>query len=170
MKVKVLKLQLAPLHTYWIKYEETPMINQIIKLISASILLVMLTGLPSNAESPGSENILATQSVIRDQISAFQSKEFDRAFSHAAPSIRDFFQTTDRFIQMVKSGYAPLFNPDSFSFGRSILLNGQMHQEVFAADQKGKQWQAIYTLKQQSSDGSWKITGVKLEPWKGTST
>jgi len=36
-------------------------------------------------------------------------------------------------------------------------------------DQTGKQWQAVYTMKQQE-DGTWKITGVKIDPTQGAAT
>ena len=111
----------------------------------------------------------AIQSVIEDQINAFQSKDYDRAFSHAAPTIKQIFKTTDRFVGMVKNGYEPLYNPDSYAFSRSIEQGGSVYQEVIVTDQAGKQWQAVYTLKQQD-DGSWKITGVKMEPTQGAAT
>lgn len=111
----------------------------------------------------------AIQSVIEDQINAFQSKDYERAFSHAAPTIKQIFKTTDRFIGMVKNGYEPLYNPDSYAFSRSIEQGGSVYQEVIVTDKAGKQWQAVYTLKQQD-DGSWKITGVKMEPTQGAAT
>ena len=109
------------------------------------------------------------QEVIADQIDAFQTKDYDRAFSHAAPTIKQIFKTTERFVGMVKNGYEPLYNPDSYAFSRSIEQGGSLYQEVIVTDQTGKQWQAVYTLKQQP-DGVWKITGVKMEPTTGAAT
>ena len=111
----------------------------------------------------------ATQNVIRDQITAFQSRDHDRAFSHAAPVIRNIFKTTDRFIGMVKGGYLPLYDPENYIFGRNIEIGGKIHQELIVTDQSGKQWQAVYTLQKQP-DGSWKITGVKMDPYQGATT
>ena len=70
---------------------------------------------------------------------------------------------------MVKNGYQPLFDPDFYVFGRNTFLYGEVYQEMIVTDRNGKQWQAVYTLKQQE-DGSWKITGVKMEPHQGSST
>ncbi len=111
----------------------------------------------------------AIQSVIEDQISAFKSKDYDRAFSHAAPDIRQIFKTSDLFVGMVKNGYEPLYNPDSYAFSRSLEQGGSVYQEVIVTDKNGKQWQAVYTLEQQEN-GSWKITGVKMEPTLGAAT
>ncbi|HSO48282.1 MAG TPA: DUF4864 domain-containing protein [Rhizobiaceae bacterium] len=109
---------------------------------------------------------LATQQVINDQIAAFKAGDGERAYSHAAPSIKQVFTTVDRFMGMVQTGYMPLYNPDSFVFGRNAFISGQVHQEVIVTDPQGKQWQAVYTLVRQP-DGSWKINGVKLNPYTG---
>ena len=130
--------------------------------------LVFFTG-SAFSEDVSQSDSLATQAVITDQISAFQAQDHERAFSHAAPRIRDIFKTTENFIRMVKGGYSPLYDPDSYLFGRNTELYGEVYQEVIATDKKGKQWQAVYTLKKQP-DGSWKITGVKMEPYTGAAT
>jgi hypothetical protein len=109
---------------------------------------------------------VATQQVIEDQISAFKAGDGARAYSHASPSIKQVFTTVDRFMQMVQTGYMPLYSPESYVFGRNALISGQVHQEVIVTDPQGKQWQAVYTLVRQP-DGSWKINGVKLNPYQG---
>ena len=133
------------------------------------VVFTVLAPVSVSAQSVTSEIEVATQSVIRDQIDAFQTRDHVRAFSHAAPTIRNLFRTEDNFIKMVKGGYQPLYDPQSYQFGRNFNLDGTIHQEVIATDQSGKQWQAVYTLKQQP-DGSWKITGVKMNPFKGATT
>ena len=137
-------------------------------LVAIIFSMVMLVG-TAQAQSVSADSTTATQEVIRDQLSAFQAGDYDRAFSHAAPTIKQIFQTKERFITMVKNGYAPLYDPESYAFSRNIEQGGSIYQEVLVTDQNGKQWQAVYTLKQQG-DGSWKITGVKMEPYKGAST
>lgn len=137
-----------------------------IATIILSFFLVFTQALP---QSSNSQDESAIQNVIEDQISAFQSKDYERAFSHADPTIRKIFKTTDRFVGMVRNGYGPLYNPDSYAFSRSIEQGGSVYQEVIVTDQNGKQWQAVYTLRRQP-DGSWKITGVKMEPTQGAAT
>jgi len=139
-----------------------------VALIIPLIALLISLG-ASFAQDVEPEIQSATQSVIRDQLAAFQSRDHDRAFSHAAPTIKKIFKTTDRFIGMVKGGYLPLYDPDSFIFGRNINIGGTVHQELIVTDQSGKQWQAVYTLEKQA-DGSWKITGVKMDPYQGATT
>ncbi len=137
--------------------------------VIGTIWLLFVFAVSPQAQEVSPNDTLATQQVIRSQISAFQAMDHEKAFSFAAPKIREIFKTTDRFIQMVKNGYMPLYNPELYSFGRNTFLYGEIYQEVLVTDEKGKQWQAVYTLKKQS-DGTWKITGVKMEPYTGAST
>jgi len=111
----------------------------------------------------------ATQTVVRDQLDAFKAGDVDRAYSHAAPNVRAIFPNVERFSAMVKNGYGAIWQSDSFVFGRNTVIGGEIYQEVIINDLQGKQWQAVYTLKQQE-DGSWKITGVKMNPYTGAST
>ena len=134
-------------------------------LFASSLLLLG----PASAQAVTEDVEISTQSVIADQLNAFQQRDYDRAFSHAAPTIKQVFKNTDNFIRMVKSGYSVLYNPDQYIFGRNFNVDGTIHQEVIATDASGKQWQAIYTLRQ-LEDGSWKITGVKMEPYQGAAT
>lgn len=110
----------------------------------------------------------ATRQVITEQIEAFKAGDGAKAYSYAAPSIKQVFTTVDIFMNMVQSGYMPLYKPESYVFGRNAMISGQVHQEVIVTDPQGKQWQAVYTLVRQE-DGSWKVTGVKLDPYKGVS-
>ncbi len=129
--------------------------------------LVWLTG-AANAQQVAPADEIATRGVISDQIGAFVDGDHARAYSHAAPAIKRIFPTVDRFIAMVRNGYMPLYRPRDYDFGRNIKLNGEVYQEVIVTDEAGKQWQAVYTLRRQA-DGSWKVTGVKMEPYSGAS-
>lgn len=142
-------------------------------LRSLSIVVALLAALfPAAAlraqelVPPGDES--ATRMVIEEQIAAFKAGDHARAYSHAAPNIQQVFPTVERFISMVQGGYMALYDPESYTFGRNALISGQVHQEVIVTDEAGKQWQAVYTLIRQP-DGSWKISGVKLNPYKGLS-
>lgn len=134
------------------------------------LLMAAITPLPVfSQEMVAPADTTATQSVITDQISAFKAMDHGRAYSHAAPNIKTYFDTVEKFIGMVKGGYGALYAPDAYVYGRNMQLNGEIYQEVIVTDSSGKQWQAVYTLRQQA-DGSWKITGVKMNPYTGAST
>ena len=109
------------------------------------------------------------QAVISDQLSAFKDGDIARAYSHAAPSIKGIFPTPEKFETMVQRGYGAIYQSGSHVFGRNAVRSEELYQEVIVTDQNGKQWQAVYSLKKQG-DGSWKITGVKMNPYTGAST
>ena len=139
----------------------------VIALVALSAaILVLSSAQAQDAVAPADE--MATRQVIDEQIAAFRSGSHDRAYSYAAPNIRQIFPTVERFISMVQGGYMPLYSPEAYVFGRNALISGQVFQEVIVTDSAGKQWQAVYTLARQP-DGSWKISGVKLDPYKGVS-
>lgn len=146
-------------------------IKMSVMIASLSITLFFALAMAVSAQNVevGVAETGATQSVIRDQLEAFRSMDHDRAYSHAAPNIKQYFPSVDRFATMVKNGYGAIYNSDSFVMGRNTFISGEIYQEVIITDQSGKQWQAVYTLKQQT-DGSWKITGVKMNPYKGATT
>lgn len=137
-------------------------------LLLALLTFAALAPVARSQEAPSPADATATQGVIEDQISAFKARDGERAYSHAAPGIKQVFTTVDRFMSMVQTGYLPLYNPESYTFGRNAVIGGQVHQEVIVTDPSGKQWQAVYTLARQE-DGTWKITGVKLNPYKAVS-
>jgi hypothetical protein len=134
-------------------------------LLIATLLIVPVFAQSSDVPAATTQ---ATQSVVRDQLEAFRAGDHSRAYSHAAPNIKNYFTTLEHFVSMVRDGYQPIYEPETFVMGRNITYNGEVYQEVIVTDKFGKEWQAVYTLKQQEN-GSWKVTGVKLEPYKGAS-
>lgn len=109
------------------------------------------------------------QDVISGQINAFKAKDHEGAFSYAAPTIRKMFRSTDRFIGMVKGGYAPIYGAQRWSFGRARERDGALYQEVMLVGPLGRDWVALYTLRKQA-DGTWKIAGVQMKPAESRST
>ena len=129
-----------------------------------AIIVILFSTFPICAE--GNSSLNAAQRIISDQISAFLEGDDARAFSHAAPIIRQTFITPDKFIAMVKRGYQPLFQPNTFRFTQSKIAEKTLYQELIVTGNKGGKWQAGYSLKLQE-DGSWKIVGVILKPLAG---
>lgn len=111
---------------------------------------------------PAAADPKAVQSVITQQLSAFRAGDADAAYALAAPSIKRMFKTPERFITMVRKGYAPVYYNRSPVFLRSRAIDSTSYaQEVGLVDRKGQSWTALYTLAQQP-DGSWRITGCYL--------
>ena len=136
------------------------------KTIFVTMITVLLTSLmafvlPVNAQGTSDNQALQAQSVISDQLSAFIAGDGDRAFSHAAPTIKQRFQTPERFMDMVERGYGPIYRSSTYDFGRNSIQGNQIMQELILTDQKGNTWQSIYVLMKQA-DGSLKIMGVQM--------
>lgn len=103
----------------------------------------------------------AIQSVIQDQLDAFNRDDGVRAFSHASPSIQGIFQTVDIFMGMVRDGYLPVYRSAQAEFGALHMMDGEPVQEVYVTGQDGISVLAVYTMEQQE-DGSWRINGCTI--------
>ena len=127
------------------------------RTLPSLVAAVALLAVPAFADSPED----ASRTAIAGQIAAFQAEDGDTAYSYAAPSVRRFFPNKNAFMNMVRSGYEPVYDPTGYSFGRFAERNGQLYQEVLITGPKGKDWVALYTLEMQD-DGSVLITGCRL--------
>ncbi len=107
------------------------------------------------------EPVDTAQNVIQSQITAFLNDDANAAYAFASPAIRGKFPTEDAFFDMVKKGYAPVYRPGNFAFGRSKVVGGTVVQEVLISGPDGKDWTALYQLLKQP-DGSYKINGVHI--------
>ena len=151
------------------KIHKTNVITAIIGLAMFVIAALLTSQAHAQEVNVGPSETAGTQSVVKDKLNALKAGDTLRAYSHAAPNVKKIFPSVDRFSSMVKQGYGAIWQSDSFVFGRNTIVNNEIYQEVIITDPSGKQWQAVYTLKQQE-DGSWKITGVKMDPYRGATT
>ena len=139
------------------------------RLVVCLIVLLVTMTLPLRADSLSPRDEAQFRDVIADQIAAFRANDGARAYSHAAPAIRQIFPDPDRFMAMVKQGYQPVYRPQSYSFGKAGLsASGRPIQRVTIIGPDGLTYEAIYTMERQS-DGSWQINGCALVKAKDVS-
>jgi hypothetical protein len=121
--------------------QEDKVMNRIPTIVALLFSLLIIPALADEAaQTPA-------QMTIQNQIQAFRAGDDARAYSYAAPSIAGFFPTVDSFMAMVKNGYAPLWNPQHFQFGKSKEVSAdQVLQEVEVIAKDGSSWKALYTL------------------------
>ena len=132
-------------------------------LLFASALLV-------SAALAGDAEIKAGQAVIDGQLKALIANDGAKAYSFAAPNVKQIFPTVDAFMNMVTNGYAPVRQPQSYSFGKVEQTGpGSIIQQVLIVGPDGKDYEAVYTLQQQP-DGSFQITGCSLRASNSLST
>jgi hypothetical protein len=125
------------------------------------VLALGLAALPARAEESAGGDEQALRSVITGQMQAFQRDDGATAYSYASPMIRDLFPTVDGFMTMVRSGYQPVYRPQSVTFGQLKATDGGYLQQVFITGPDGRNWVALYSMQRQP-DGSWLINGCSL--------
>ncbi len=101
------------------------------------------------------------RAVVADQLAAFQRDDANAAFAVASPSIQQRFQTPGIFMQMVKTGYAPVYRPRKVEFRDLADAEGIPVQRVYLVGPDGVPVIALYPMERQA-DGSWRIDGCYL--------
>lgn len=101
--------------------------------------------------------------VVQAQLAAFAGDDAEKAFSYAAPNIRQSLGTAERFMAMVRANYAVVYRPASVTFLRAEGENDEAVQRAQMTDTNGALWVATYTLQKQKNK-LWRITGCVLVP------
>jgi len=119
---------------------------------------------PAIAADPmiGPSDGAAIHDVVQGQLNAFQHDDGEKAFSFAAPTIREIFRSSENFMNMVRSGYAPVYRPRKVEFGIVDVIDGTPVQHVFVVGPDGTNLDALYYMEHET-DGSWRIKGCELK-------
>lgn len=129
---------------------------------SGLFVTCMLVGLGlAGSKAIAAEPVDTAQSIIQNQIQAFLDDDATTAYSYASPMIRNKFPNEAIFFDMVKKGYAPVYRPGNFAFGRVKIEGENVVQEVLISGPDGKDWTALYYINKQL-DGTYKINGVQM--------
>jgi hypothetical protein len=140
------------------------------RIALAVVSLLFASSLFVSAALAGDAEIKAGQAVIDGQLKALIANDGAKAYSYAAPNVKQIFPTVDAFMNMVTNGYAPVRQPQSYSFGKVEQTGpGSIIQQVLIVGPDGKDYEAVYTLQQQP-DGSFQITGCSLRASNSLST
>lgn len=127
------------------------------RFIPALILsLSLLSPLPATAENAD------VRQVIRDQIAAFQSDDFAKAFTFASPNIRRLFGTAENFGTMVQRGYPMVWRPIALNFLDQEESDGRAVQRIEVRDKSGATHVLDYLMIE--TETGWRIDGVFLRP------
>jgi hypothetical protein len=129
----------------------------------ALALLVLFATIESpTALELGTAERNAIRAVVQAQLDAFQRDDGAAAFGYASPSIRAMFRTPERFMAMVREGYAPVYRPRGVEFRDVVRWRGRITQRVRLVSPDGVPVIANYLMERQD-DGSWRIDGCILE-------
>lgn len=133
-------------------------------------MAMLLASLAVVAADVSRADAKAARAVVEAQLAAFADDDAVRAFSFAAPPIREQFGTAERFVEMVRKSYPVVYRPASVTFLKPDGAGAdEMVQPVQMTDTAGTAWLAIYRLARQP-DKRWKITGCEIVRNDGRAT
>ncbi len=121
---------------------------------------------PEPGKQVTAEDRAGVRAVIEKQMDAFKRDDAVEAFSYAAPALQELFAPPERFLQMVKDVYAPVYRPRSVTFADLEIVDGEYTQRVLLVGPDDRPVVALFLMDKQE-DGAWKILGCVLHPVEG---
>ena len=125
----------------------------------AIVLAATVTPLPA---AEGGDVAAPWQDVITGQIQAFRDGDAPAAFNFAGTPFHASFQNADLFFEaIVRSGYGPIMDSESHSFGAFRLIGGfGVMQQVRFVGNDQQLHEAVYQLTEEGA--GWRVQGVQL--------
>ena len=108
----------------------------------------------------------AVRQVVEEQLAALAADDAVKAFSYAAPNVREAVGSAEGFLAMVQRGYPVVVRPATVAFLKANGKNDDVIQRVQMVDAEGESWLAIYSLQRQKNR-TWRITGCSVVENKG---
>ncbi|HEY3049781.1 MAG TPA: DUF4864 domain-containing protein [Polaromonas sp.] len=133
-------------------------------LAAATATLALHAGASAAPLSPSDEK--SVRSVVQAQLAAFAKDDAHKAFSYAAPNVREAVGTAASFMAMVRSSYPMVYRPASVAFLKPEGKDDKAILRVQMTDASGDSWLAIYSLQRQKNK-AWRITGCAVVENKG---
>lgn len=130
-------------------------------LSAAGLVTVSLLASPVRAEDAAAASE-AWQGVITSQIEAFRHKDAPGAFQYASAAFQTSFPSAEAFfVAIIGSGYAPIMESRSHTFGTFQMLGeSSVLQEVKLVGNDQSLYEAFYQLTEET--GGWRVQGVQL--------
>ena len=135
-------------------------------LAMAAVLALQINVTHAVAAPFTAADAVAVRAVVEAQLAAFAADDAARAFSFAAPNVRQAMGTPDGFLAMVQRGYPVVYRPASVAFLKPNGKNDDVIQRVQMTDAEGESWLAIYSLQRQKNK-TWRITGCSVVENRG---
>jgi hypothetical protein len=128
------------------------------------VLLALAPMMPASAQEATPQAVVSEpwQEVITLQIEAFRTKDAPGAFTYAAEAFHAGFPSAEAFfVAIVGSGYAPIMESRSHSFGafQKVSDTVVVQQVKFVGEDQGL-YEAIYQLTAETA--GWRVSGVQL--------
>jgi hypothetical protein len=148
-----------------------PVVTRIRRLFAASgaAIALLLSAAPAHADTLAAVDEKNVRAVVQNQLAAFAKDDADKAFSFAAPNVRQAVGSAAGFMAMVRRDYPVVYRPASVAFLRPDGKDGQAIQRVHMTDAAGDAWMAVYSLERQKNK-AWRITGCVVVENRGRMT
>ena len=134
-------------------------------LVVVGLMPALAGTIPAKAEDAGVPAVVAVepwQEVITSQIEAFRHKDAKDALKWAGAGFQVAFPTPEAFfVAIISSGYAPIMESRSHSFGTFEKMGDKaVLQEVKFVGTDQSLYEAFYQLAEEP--GGWRVQGVQL--------
>ena len=124
---------------------------------------VLLGAMAQAQDAPAPAAVIEPwQSVITSQIEAFRARDAAGAFQYAGAGFQVAFPSAEAFFSaIVGSGYAPIMESRSHSFGKFQKMGDKaVVQEVKLVGNDQSLYEAFYQLAEE--ENGWRVQGVQL--------
>jgi hypothetical protein len=126
-----------------------------------AVVLALFWAWDARAQGIADADAAAIRATIERQIAAFRADDGERAFAFADATIQAMFGSPERFMAMVREGYATIYRPRGWAFGPAEESGGIVAQIVEIDGLDGTSVAALYHMRRQP-DGTFRIAGVQL--------
>jgi hypothetical protein len=138
-------------------------IHAVLRVFVASLVAgVILSAAPARADTLPKEDRAALQSLVQQQIEAFQRDDGAAAYAFATDRLHQVFPDVETFMKMVRDTYPPVYRPRSVVFGDIVDTSQGPIQVVYLGGPDGLGYIAYYSFEKQP-DGRWLISGCLLQ-------
>jgi len=134
-------------------------------LVTASILAGLVVPWCNSAmavENITTADAIAIHETVQSQLEAFSNDDADGAFQLATPEKRLLIGSPDKFLQLIKEEYHPIYRYQRVIFSPAEVVDGEAIQVVRITDGYSRVWVAVFWMQQGEEDSSWKIDGCQL--------
>lgn len=100
------------------------------------------------------------ETVIGNQLSAFNDRDVLGAWQYASPNIKGMFGTPENFGMMVQQGYPMVWSNSEVRYLELREIGGRLWQKVMVQDANGGLHMLDYQMVQ--TDQGWQINGVQI--------
>lgn len=121
------------------------------------ILGFLMFAMPATAQ-----NSDAIEDVIANQLSAFNDRDVQTAWSFASPMIQGLFGSPENFGTMVEQGYPMVWTNTDVQFLELREISGVFYQKVMMRDPGGQRHVMEYAMVE--TPAGWLINGVSELP------